>query len=95
MFLYYTRRFQQLVRYFVALATQRGERFELAGDPSALSYPYLAFVIPGIACMCYGSESNLGNLGQRIICYGLIAFWCLLGLQHGDCRCFPRQCLPQ
>jgi O-antigen polysaccharide polymerase Wzy len=82
--LYYLQ-FQQFGGYFVALATQRGERFELAGDPSALSYPYLAFVIPGIACMCYGSESNR-KLGQRIICYGLIAFWCLLVLLQGDRR---------
>jgi oligosaccharide repeat unit polymerase len=82
--LYYLQ-FQQLGGYFVALATQRGERFELAGDPSALSYPYLAFVIPGIACMCYGSESNKGA-ARRIACYTLIGTWCLLVLLQGDRR---------
>jgi oligosaccharide repeat unit polymerase len=82
--LYYLQ-FQQMGGYFVALATQRGERFELAGDPSALSYPYLAFVIPGIACMCYGAESSK-KLAQRVICYGLVGFWCIVVLLQGDRR---------
>ncbi len=82
--LYYLQ-FQQLGGYFVALATQRSERFELAEDPNALSYPYLAFVIPGIACMCYGSESNKST-GQRVTCYSLVAVWCLLVLLQGDRR---------
>jgi hypothetical protein len=81
----YFLQFQQLGGYFVALATERGERFELAGDPNALSYPYLAFVIPGIACMCYGSESNK-SAGQRVTCYSFVAVWCGLVLLQGDRR---------
>jgi len=81
----YFLQFKQLGGYFVAMATQRGERFELAGDPSLLSYPFLAFVIPGIACMCYGSESNKST-GQRVTCYSLISVWCVLVLLQGDRR---------
>jgi oligosaccharide repeat unit polymerase len=82
--LYYLQ-FQQFGGYFVSLAMDRGERFELAGSEGALSYPYLAFVVPGIACLCYAAESGRSRI-QRITCYALTAVWCTLVLLQGDRR---------
>jgi len=81
----YGLQFQQFGGYFAALAMQRGEKFEMAGAATLLSYPYLAFVIPGIACMCYGAECG-ERRKQRMACYGLVGFWCLLVLLQGDRR---------
>jgi oligosaccharide repeat unit polymerase len=83
-FLYFVQ-FQSFGGYFAALAMGRGDRFDLAGSGDVLSYPYLAFVAPGIACMCYGSEVHKAKR-QQIASYVLAAVWCaLVGLQ-GDRR---------
>jgi len=79
----YFLQFGQEGGYFAALVMGRGDRFEL--DATGLSYPYLAFVVPGIASMCYGSEVRKSN-AERVICYGLVAVWCTLVLLQGDRR---------
>jgi oligosaccharide repeat unit polymerase len=80
---FYYLQFQQFGGYLVSLALDRGKRFELASSESALSYPYLAFVVPGIACLCYGSGKSLK---QRVTCYMCIALWCAVVLLQGDRR---------
>lgn len=82
--LYYMQ-FQQFGGYLASLAMQRGDRFELAGDANALSYPYMAFVVPGLACMCYGSQNN-GKRFRAASFYILSSVWCLLVLLQGDRR---------
>jgi oligosaccharide repeat unit polymerase len=82
--LYYLQ-FRQFGGYFSSLAIQRGDRFELASAESALSYPYMAFVIPGIACMCYGALTSAKRL-RRAAFYALTTLWCLLVLLQGDRR---------
>jgi hypothetical protein len=79
----YFLQFSQDGGYIAALAIPRGDRFEL--DAAGLSYPYLAFVIPGIACMCYGSEVK-DTKGMRFTSYGLVVIWCVLVLLQGDRR---------
>ena len=82
--LYYMQ-FQQFGGYLASLAMQRIDRFELAGDASMLSYPYMAFVVPGIACMCYGSQTS-ARKSRRAVFYIFAAIWCLLVLLQGDRR---------
>ena len=82
--LYYLQ-FEQFGGYLASLTIQRGERFALAGDDSALSYPYMALVVPGIACMCYGSLTSSRKL-RRAAFYVFTAIWCLLVLLQGDRR---------
>ena len=82
--LYYMQ-FQQFGGYLASLAMQRGDRFELAGDANALSYPYMAFVVPGLACMCYGSQT-CGKRFRTATFYILSSVWCLLVLLQGDRR---------
>jgi hypothetical protein len=79
----YFLQFSQDGGYIAALAIPRGERFEL--DAAGLSYPYLAFVMPGIAAMCYGSQVT-DTKGKRFTSYGLVAVWCVLVLLQGDRR---------
>jgi len=79
----YFLQFSQEGGYIAALAIARGDRFEL--DAAGLSYPYLAFVVPGIACMCYGSQVKDAK-GTRFTCYGLVVIWCVLVLLQGDRR---------
>lgn len=80
----YFLQFSQDGGYIAALAIPRGDRFEL--DAAAgLSYPYLAFVVPGIACMCYGSQAKEAK-GMRFASYGLVVIWCVLVLLQGDRR---------
>ncbi len=82
--LYYLQ-FQQFGGYLVGLAMQRGDRFELSSSVNALSYPYMAFVVPGIACMSYGSLTSVKKT-RRAAFYTLTAIWCLLVLLQGDRR---------
>jgi len=82
--LYYMQ-FQQFGGYLASLAMQRVDRFDLAGDASMLSYPYMAFVVPGIACMCYGSQTS-ARKSRRAAFYIFTAIWCLLVLLQGDRR---------
>ena len=81
----YFLQFQQLGGYLASLAMDRGDRFELAGQAELLSYPYLAFVVPGIAALFYGAESGSSS-GRRTVCYGLLLLWCVLVLLQGDRR---------
>jgi len=55
------------------------------GTTNALSYPYMAFVVPGLACMCYGSQ-NYGKRFRAASFYILSSVWCLLVLLQGDRR---------
>jgi oligosaccharide repeat unit polymerase len=89
--LYYLQ-FQQFGGYFASLALQRGDRFGLASAESALSYPYMAFVVPGIACMCYGALTSAKQL-RRAAFYALTTLWCLLVLLQGDRRVVLQACL--
>ncbi len=82
--LYYLQ-FQQYGGYLAALTMTRGERFGLAGDSGSLSYPYLAFIVPSIACLCYSSQIS-DKKYQRIAFYALTALWCILVLAQGDRR---------
>jgi hypothetical protein len=79
----YFLQFSQDGGYIAALAIPRGDRFEL--DAAGLSYPYLAFVMPGIACLCYGSQVKDAK-GRRFTSYGLVVLWCVLVLVQGDRR---------
>jgi oligosaccharide repeat unit polymerase len=82
--LYYLQ-FRQFGGYLASLTMQRGDRFELANDGSSLSYPFMSFVVSGIACMCYGSLTSTNRL-RRAAFYGFTAIWCLLVLLQGDRR---------
>jgi hypothetical protein len=82
--LYYMQ-FQQFGGYLASLAMQRVSRFEFAGESNMLSYPYMAFVVPGIACMCYGSQTSAKTF-RRAAFYVFTAVWCLLALLQGDRR---------
>jgi hypothetical protein len=86
-FVLYYLQFQQFGGYVASLAISRGERFELAADPSALSYPYMMLVVPGIACLCYGSQLSESKF-QRFAFYGFTTLWCLLVILQGDRRLF-------
>lgn len=81
----YYLQFRQFGGYVASLAIQRGDRFALASAESALSYPYMAFVVPGIACMCYGALTSAKQL-RRFAFYALTTLWCLLVLLQGDRR---------
>jgi oligosaccharide repeat unit polymerase len=81
----YFLQFQQFGGYLASLTLGRGERFDLAGDPNMLSYPYMAFVVPSIAALCYGAESG-GQRSRQIVSYGLIGLWCGIVLLQGERR---------
>ena len=81
----YFLQFNQFGGYLASLAMDRGARFELAGQAELLSYPYFAFVVPGIAALCYGAETG-NSRGRRTVCYGSIFLWCVLVLLQGDRR---------
>jgi hypothetical protein len=80
----YLLQFNQYGGYISALAILRTDRFDL--DAAAgLSYPYLAFVVPGIACMGYGSQGKDAK-GKKVAFYALVTLWCGLVLPQGDRR---------
>ncbi len=81
----YFLQFKQFGGYIASLAMGRGDRFELAGEAQFLSYPFSAFVVPGVAALCYGAETG-NSRGRRTVCYSLIFLWCMLVLLQGDRR---------
>jgi len=89
--LYYLQ-FEQFGGYLASLAISRVQRFELSGQGDGLSYPYVALVVPGIACLCYGSQLSNSRF-RRVVFYALTTLWCVLVLLQGDRRLFLQAAL--
>lgn len=80
----YFLQYRQIGGYIAALSTGRGDRFDAFGN-AALSYPYGAFVVPGIACMYYGAQVAR-CFRFRIIGTISTIMWCVLVMLPGDRR---------
>jgi len=77
--------YAQLGGYLATLAMERGERFATVNDPSLLSYPYGAFLIPGLAAMFLAAYGG-GPRWQRIAACSCAAAWFGLVILQGDRR---------
>ena len=77
--------YAQLGGYLATLAMDRGERFAAANDPSLLSYPYGAFLVPGLAAMFLGAYAA-GPRWQRVAACPCAAAWFGLVILQGDRR---------
>jgi energy-converting hydrogenase Eha subunit E len=81
----YFLQYAQLGGYFATLAMDRGERYSAGTYANLLSYPFAAFVVPGLAGMFLGAYSG-NSRGQRIWSWSLASVWCCLLILQGDRR---------
>ncbi len=78
----YFLQFQQFGGYFASIQMGRGiyvEHYESA----YLSWPYVAFVVPGLAGLWYSSGGKDGPAGGRWISWGALILWCGLAVVQG------------
>jgi hypothetical protein len=81
----YFLQFAQLGGYVATLSMDRGERFSAANDRVLLSYPFGAFIVPGLAAMIFASYTNENKL-QRFFSWLFVSVWCVLIILQGDRR---------
>lgn len=81
----YFLQYAQLGGYFATLAMDRGERYSAGTYADLLSYPFAAFVVPGLAGMFLGAYSGRSR-GQRICSWSFALSWSLLLILQGDRR---------
>ncbi len=81
----YFLQYAQLGGYFATLAMDRGERYSAGTYANLLSYPFSAFVVPGLAAMFVGGYGGKSTF-QRASSWSLFAIWSLLLILQGDRR---------
>jgi hypothetical protein len=81
----YFLQYAQLGGYFATLAMDRGDRYSAGTYANLLSYPYTAFIVPGLAGMFLGAYSaQIGS--QRFWSWLFASLWCVLLILQGDRR---------
>jgi hypothetical protein len=78
----YFLQYQQIGGYLAGLKSGRGNRFE-AFHEAALSWPYLAFVLPGLAAMWYAAEQSPTKV-KKWVARSALLLWCGLLLPQGE-----------
>ncbi len=74
--------YQQIGGYLAGLESGRGNRFSAFHD-AGLSWPYLAFVLPGLAAVWYAAERSPTKVKKWIARTALL-IWCALLLPQGE-----------
>jgi hypothetical protein len=78
----YFLQYQQIGGYLAGLKAGRGNRFDQFRE-AGLSWPYMAFLLPGLASIWYSSELD-GTRGKKWTARFTLTLWCGLLLVQGD-----------